>query len=238
MQSPLFPTAPRVAIIGLGQMGAGIASNLDRAGLLCGAFDAKAELFAAVSLSNDVTDTSVAELRGLADVLMFAVPTTGTISTALAQVKGPPGQVVIDLTTSDPAQSRALAQTLAYQGQYFLDAAITGGAVGAAAGQLTLMIGGEAEVVTSCRPVFEAIATSWFHLGPAGTGHSMKLVHNMILHSNFLATCEGLRMADRAGLDPTQAIAVLNAGNARSFVSEVRFPRDILSGTMQVILPQ
>ncbi|MFV2033965.1 MAG: NAD-binding protein [Halocynthiibacter sp.] len=78
----------------------------------------------------------------------------------------------------------------------------------------------------------EAISGKIIHLGPAGSGHAMKLVHNMILHSNFLATCEGLRMAERAGLDVARAVEVLNAGNARSFVTEVRFPRDILSGTM------
>ena len=141
-------------------------------------------------------------------------------------------RILIDLTTSDPEASKALAVQLAEQGNHYLDAAMTGGAAGADAGNLTLMIGGDDEVVQACEPILRIISKTRFHLGPVGSGHAMKLVHNMILHSNFLANCEGLQLARKSGLDLNQAVAVLNAGNARSFVSEVRFPRDILSGSM------
>ena len=142
------------------------------------------------------------------------------------------GQVIVDLTTSDPAHSRALAQDLSDRGLRLVDAAMTGGAAGADAGTLTLMLGGAEADIDRVRPVLQAIASRLFHLGPVGAGHAMKLVHNLILHSAFLATCEGLHLAERAGLDLDRAVEVLNAGNARSFVTEVRFPRDILSGTM------
>jgi 3-hydroxyisobutyrate dehydrogenase len=231
MADPILK-AMSVAVIGLGQMGAGIAHNLDRAGILNGAFDTNPKAFADLGLSKNVRDASVAELCEIANVLMFAVPSTGVIRKSLEGCPGRQGQIVIDLTTSSPAKSQTLATDLAAQGRHYLDAAMTGGAAGADAGQLTLMVGGRADVLTICRPVLDAIATEIFHMGPVGAGHAMKLVHNMILHSNFLANCEGLRMAERAGLDLRQAVAVLNAGNARSFVSEVRFPRDILSGTM------
>ena len=224
--------AMSVAVVGLGQMGAGIARNLDRVGLLSGAFDTNAKAFADLILSKNVRCAPVAELCETANVLMFAVPSTGVIRKSLEGCAGREGQIIVDLTTSSPAESQALATDLAAQRRHYLDAAMTGGAAGADAGQLTLMVGGRADVLTICRPVLDAIATDIFHMGPAGAGHAMKLVHNMILHSNFLANCEGLRMAERADLDLQQAVAVLNAGNARSFVSEVRFPRDILSGTM------
>ena len=231
MADPILK-AMNVAVVGLGQMGAGIARNLDRAGFLSGAFDTNSQAFADLILSKNVRSASVAELCEIADILLFAVPSTGVIRKSLEGCAGRDGQVVIDLTTSNPAESQALATDLAAQGRHYLDAAMTGGAAGADAGQLTLMVGGRADVLAICRPALDAIATDIFHIGPAGAGHAMKLVHNMILHSNFLANCEGLRMAERAGLDLQQAVAVLNAGNARSFVSEVRFPRDILSGTM------
>jgi 3-hydroxyisobutyrate dehydrogenase len=231
MADPILK-AMSVAVVGLGQMGAGIARNLDRAGILSGAFDTNSKAFADLILSKNVRYASVAELCETANVLLFAVPSTGVIRKSLEGCAGREGQIVIDLTTSNPAGSQALAMDLVAQGRHYLDAAMTGGAAGADAGQLTLMVGGRADVLTICRPVLDAIATNIFHIGPAGAGHAMKLVHNMILHSNFLANCEGLRMAERAGLDLEQAVAVINAGNARSFVSEVRFPRDILSGTM------
>ena len=225
-------SATSVAVVGLGQMGAGIARNLDRTGILNGACDTDFKTFAGLGLSENVSCAPVAELCETANVLLFAVPCTGVIRTCLEGCAGRQGQIVIDVTTSNPAESQALAQDLAAQGRHYLDAAMTGGAAGADAGQLTLMVGGRADVLAACGPIFDAIAGNIFHIGPAGSGHAMKLVHNMILHSNFLANCEGLRMAERAGLDLQTAVAVINAGNARSFVSEVRFPRDILNGTM------
>jgi 3-hydroxyisobutyrate dehydrogenase len=81
------------------------------------------------------------------------------------------------------------------------------------------------------RPALDIIATRIFHLGEVGAGHTMKLVHNMVCHTIFLATSEGCRLAERAGIELSEAVAVLNAGNARSFISEARFPNHILSGT-------
>ena len=125
-----------------------------------------------------------------------------------------------------------VAERMATQGCAYVDAAMTGGAAGADAGKLTLMMGGAPEVIARIDPVLQQIAQQRFHMGSVGAGHAMKLVHNLILHSAFMATCEGLTLAQKAGLDVARAVDVLNAGNARSFVTEVRFPRDILSGTM------
>ena len=227
------PTSPRAtAVIGLGQMGRGIARRLDGAGWLAGGFDLSEASVAAAGLSSQVRRADVAGLAAVAEVLLFVVPATPDIRAALHAAALRPGQTVVDLTTSDPSESRALAAELDGLGVGYLDAAMTGGAAGADAGTLTLMVGGQAEVLDRVRPVLDLIASRIIPMGPAGAGHAMKLVHNMILHTIFLANCEGLRLAERAGIDPALAVQVLNAGNARSFVSEVRFPRDILSGTM------
>ncbi len=223
---------PATAVVGLGQMGRGIARNLDAAGLLVAAHDLCQDAFAAAEFSARVCDGGAADLTTRADVVLFAVPSTVQIAELLEHVALRPGQIIVDLTTSDPNQSRDLSGRLAASAVGYLDSAMTGGAAGADAGTLTLMTGGSADDVARCRPVFDVIASRVFHMGGVGTGHAMKLVHNMILHSSFLATCEGLRLAEQAGLDPASAVEVLNAGNARSFVTEVRFPRDILSGTM------
>jgi len=213
-------------------MGRGIARNLDAKGLLVAAFDTRPGAFAEAGLSDRVTEAESDALIECADVVLFVVPSTAQIAAFFAKVKGRSGQVVIDVTTSDPAQSRALAADLAKRGIAYVDAAMTGGAAGADAGTLTLMIGGSPQHVAACRPVFDAMSSKIFHLGETGAGHAMKLVHNLILHSSFLATCERLHLAERAGINLDSAVEVLNAGNARSFVTEVRFPRDILSGTM------
>jgi 3-hydroxyisobutyrate dehydrogenase len=233
MSAPDLPPLPRTAVIGLGQMGRGIARRLEAAGSLAGACDPSDSAIAAARLRPGIHRTSVAGLAPLADILLFVVPATSDIRTAIADAPLRHGQIVVDLTTSDPTESRMLAASLDRIGVCYLDAAMTGGAAAADTGQLTLMAGGAAGVLARARPALDQIATTIIHLGPVGTGHAMKLVHNMILHTIFLATCEGLRLAERAGIAPATAVEVLNAGNARSFVSEVRFPRDILSGTMQ-----
>jgi 3-hydroxyisobutyrate dehydrogenase len=79
--------------------------------------------------------------------------------------------------------------------------------------------------------VLEAFTVKLMHLGPAGAGHAMKLVHNMITHTTFLATVEGCRILEDAGLDLAAVVDALNSGNARSYASEFRFPKHILSGT-------
>ncbi|MGI9389968.1 MAG: NAD(P)-dependent oxidoreductase [Boseongicola sp.] len=114
----------------------------------------------------------------------------------------------------------------------YMDAGMTGGvAKGADEGTMTLMIGGESEVLEKSRPVLEACAGELIHLGPTGIGHTMKVVHNLITHTNFLAGSEAGRLADVAGIDLADMIKVFNAGNARNFISERRFPDHILSET-------
>ena len=101
---------------------------------------------------------------------------------------------------------------------------------GADAGRLTLMVGGDAGAVARLQPVLAAIAGRVIHVGGSGAGHTVKLIHNMVCHSNFLALAEACRMAERAGLALPEVLEVINAGNARSFVSERRFPDHVLSG--------
>lgn len=215
------------AVVGLGQMGRGIARCLDRAGLLHAAMDANPDQRAAAGLSQAVGSDIAA-----ADIVLFVVPGTAQIAELLEQTPCRAGQVIVDLTTSHPEESAALAARLAGSGVAYVDAAMTGGAAGADAGNLTLMMGGEAETIGRIAPVLDRISHKRFHMGPVGSGHATKLVHNLILHSAFMATCEGLTLAGKAGLEVDRVVEVLNAGNARSFVTEVRFPRDILGGTM------
>src|SRR5918996_631049 len=225
-----------VGVIGLGQMGRGIAANLDRAGLLRAVFDIDAEACGRARVGADVARLPPSEIGNTCDTVLFVVPASPQIESCLS---GPGGllaqrndqQVLVDLTASYPADTLRLARMAEQAGRAYLDCGMSGGAAGADAGALTLMAGGDGEVIERARPVLKTIASRIFHVGPSGAGHALKLVHNMILHSVFLATCEGCRVAERAGIDLEKAIEVFNAGNARSFITEIRFPRHILSGT-------
>ena len=230
---------PKVGVIGLGQMGRGIAQNLLRRGLLRSFWDsapAPLETFAAAASAH--VARCPREVAEASDIVVFVVPSSKEIAACL---DGPNGvlsapaadQIILDLTTSDPQETRQnIAQANAH-GRAYLDAGMSGGAQGADAAQLALMVGGRAEDFERCLPVFAAIADldKVRHVGPGGTGHTMKLIHNMICHSIFMVTSEGCRIAERSGIDLATAIDVINSGNARSFISEQRFPRHILSGT-------
>lgn len=234
MQATAPPPAPHVGVIGLGQMGRGIARNLDRSGRLAAVWDLRLE--AAQGLPPHVRVAPPAQMAALCDVVFLAVPGSREVELCLSGgesllAQDRPGQIVVDLTTSYPSETRRIVAMARERGREPLDCGMTGGAAAADAGRITLMVGGAAATLERCRPVLEAFAGRIFHVGESGAGHTMKLVHNMICHAIFLVTSEGCRLAERAGLDLDTVVEVLNAGNARSFVSEARFPKHILSGT-------
>ena len=137
--------------------------------------------------------------------------------------------MLIDLTTSHPAKTKALAAKARATGREYVDCGMTGGAMGADSGKITLMVGGADEAVAACKPIFDADRRQGVHVGESGTGHAMKLMHNMVCHTIFLVVAEACRLAERAGIPLETAIKVINAGNARSYISEQRFPNHILS---------
>lgn len=227
--------AVRIAgVIGLGQMGRGIALNLDRQGWLAACSDVKVIDLQGFSAGARVL--SPREIGAACDVVIFVVPSSKEIEACLSGPQGllaadRPYQVIIDLTTSHPNDTLRLVKIAKERGRVYLDAGMSGGATSADAGKLTLMFGGDPVTLDRCRPVLEAIAARIFHVGPSGTGHTMKLIHNMVCHANFFVLSEAGRLAERAGIELKAAIEVINAGNARSFISESRFPNHILSGT-------
>jgi 3-hydroxyisobutyrate dehydrogenase len=225
-----------VGVIGLGRMGAGIARRLDGAGRLGGAWDVSEGARTGAGLSAGVAVAAPREIARTCRIVLFVLPGSAEIEECMSGPDGllaveADGQILVDLTTSRPAATRGLAELAARHGRAYVDAGMTGGAQAADAGRLTLMAGGDADHLARLRPALDIIAARIFHLGAVGAGHTMKLVHNMICHTIFLATSEGCRLAERAGIGLPEAVAVLNAGNARSFISEARFPNHILSGT-------
>jgi 3-hydroxyisobutyrate dehydrogenase len=234
MESPAA-AALAVGVVGLGQMGGGIARNLDRAGLLVGAYDVVPTAFDAQNFSDRVKNMTPAEIGQACDVVLFVVPASPQIREVLSGQGGllsieRRGQILCDLTTSNPPDTLELVKLAKGAGRAYLDCGMTGGATGADEGTLALFIGGDKDVLDAATPALEPFTRKLLHLGPSGAGHAMKLVHNMILHTSFMATVEGCRILENAGLDLAAVIEALNSGNARSYTTEFRFPKHILSG--------
>jgi len=221
-----------VGVIGLGNMGRGIAKNIAGAGHDLVVWDAAKP--ARESFADVAKIETPGDMAASADVVIFVVPGSNEIDEMLGPMlaNAKSGLVLWDFTTSDPVYTKQLAQRAARSGVSYMDAGMTGGgAKGADEGTMTLMIGGDADVLEQSRPVLEACAGELIHLGPSGAGYTMKVVHNLITHTNFLACSEAGRLAEAAGIELSDMIRVFNAGNARSFISERRFPDHILSGT-------
>ena len=224
----------QAGVIGLGNMGRGVASNLIGAGYSTGVWDVSDDALARFRSRENAHIMTPGEMAGAGATLFYVVPATPEIEQTLDGDDGvlataQPGTVIFDLTTSFPDDTRRVAARAAEVGITYLDAAMSGGATGADAGTLTLMIGGDKSAYEASRPLLEAVAKNIFYLGDSGAGHAMKLIHNMVVHTIFLTNCEAGRMAEAAGISLGDMIDVFNSSNARSYSSEFRFPKHILS---------
>ncbi len=225
----------KIGVIGLGNMGRGITKNLIKAGNTVFVWDISET--ARNRFKNNAKITPPHEMSKKCSVIIFVVPGSVEIDkmlkgkySILANPK--PGLILYDFTTSDPVYTKKLARRSASKNVDYMDAGMTGGgALGADNGTMTLMIGGNKNIFNRTRPILAPIAKKLIYLGESGTGHTMKVVHNMITHTNFFALCEAAHLGRRAGIDLADLIEVFNNGNARSFISERRFPDHILSET-------
>jgi 3-hydroxyisobutyrate dehydrogenase len=130
------------------------------------------------------------------------------------------GQTVLLHSSVRPETAVALASAVRSTGADLLDAPVSGSRPAVEAATLTIMVGGEATTLERARPVLVAYAERIFHLGPVGTGQSMKLVNNVMLHLNHLVALEALRLAAAEGIAEADAIEVVNASSGRSWVTE------------------
>ncbi len=225
-----------VGVVGLGNMGLGMAATLARKGFRVLGYDlsetrgapAEAAGVTFVPVLNDVL------LR--ADALVFSLPYARDVeAVATAEggllTRGDRKVVVIDTSTSDPGTTRRLAARLAEAGHALLDAPVSGGPSGAAEGTLTMMVGGAEEDYALARPVLAAMSSRAPHVGPSGAGNIVKLVNNLLVAAHLVTTGEALRLSEAAGLSAEEAVAVVNTATGRSAISEVMVPRWVLSGT-------
>jgi len=227
-------TRLQAGVIGLGNMGGGVAKNLAAAGYETGVWDVSEE---AIKKFRDIENTYVlspGEMASEGATLFYVVPATQEIEETLngeqgVLAKAVEDTVVFDLTTSFPEDTRRVVELAAKHSVKYLDAAMSGGATGADSGTLTLMIGGDKNVYERSRPMLNTIAKNVYYLGESGAGHAMKLIHNMVVHTIFLTNCEAGIMAEAAGISLADMVEVFNNSNARSYSSEFRFPKHILS---------
>ncbi|MFC4166310.1 NAD(P)-dependent oxidoreductase [Teichococcus aestuarii] len=224
-----------IGVVGLGQMGFGMASSLLRAGFAVLGHDISLARQEAARAAGIAVAAAQQEVLSQADALVFSLPyarDVEAVATAPGGLLARPGRrvVLIDTSTSDPVTTRRLAARLEAAGHGLLDAPVSGGPAGAAAGSLTMMVGGTAGDLAAVRPVLEAMAARVVHVGASGAGNIAKLVNNMLVAAHLVTAREALRLSEAAGLPAAEALAVINAATGRSAATEVMVPRWVLPG--------
>jgi len=206
-----------IGVIGLGNIGRGIATNLVADGNDVVVHDVDVAAMAAIQGATAAPD--VAAVARAADVTLLSLPTPDVVAAVAAAWAGDaaPGAVLVDLSTNSPVVVRELGEGLAASGHHLVEAPLTGGAIGAEKRMLVFMVGGDDEPVARVLPVLEPLGRATFHVGPLGLGNTMKLLNSLIAFTTTWVSLEGLAMATKAGIALPKAVEILRTAGASNF---------------------
>lgn len=216
------PGKTRVGWIGTGVMGASMAGHIRKAGYALTVFSRTRAKVEVLLGQGAAWANTPAELAAGCDVIFTMVGFPSDLRQVALETGGiihgaRPGSVVVDMTTSEPALARELYTALKAKGVASVDAPVSGGDVGARNAALSIMVGGDAEVVNALMPLLACMGKTIVHQGPAGAGQHTKMVNQILIASNMVAVCEGLLYGYKAGLDLEKVIQSVGGGAAGSW---------------------
>ena len=195
----------KIAFIGLGNMGSGMAANLVKAGHDVRAFDLSDAALAAAREAGCSTLATAKEACHSAEAVVSMLPNGAVVKQVYwDEVIGnaPAGAILLDCSTIDVATAREVIEVTEAHGYQMVDAPVSGGIAAAAGGTLTFMVGGSDEAFARAMPILEAMGKAVIHAGAAGNGQAAKICNNMLLAIHMIGTCEAFAMAQKLGLDP------------------------------------
>jgi 3-hydroxyisobutyrate dehydrogenase len=244
--------ADTVGFIGLGNMGTPMTRRLVEAGYHVRGFDTSAaarDNFEAIGSSDARGDvTAITELGSVgdgADAVILMLPDSDIVERVLLGrlasepangstgdgllVNLAPGTTIVDMSSSDPARTRVLAEVVAAAGLTLIDAPVSGGVSGARGGTLTIMVGGPSAAFARFKPMLTAMGKRVVHAGDVGAGHAVKALNNLMSAAHLLASSEALIAGRRFGLDPAVMLEIINGSSGRSWSTENKWPNYILT---------
>jgi 3-hydroxyisobutyrate dehydrogenase len=228
----------RLGFIGIGSLGAHLAASLVRAGFAVTIHDLDRARASALVRAGAVWAGSPREVAAAADSVFTCLPSPAAVA---AVVTGPDGILAgfgrggtwIDMSTNDRHELARLAALAAERGVACLEAPVTGGVHKAAAGEITVLVGGDAAVFATHRAALEAMGGQVFHMGPLGSASIIKVITNMLAFIHLVAAGEALMLAKRGGLDLAQSFAAIKASSGNSFVHETE-SQLVLNGSYDI----
>ncbi|MEM7781139.1 MAG: 3-hydroxyisobutyrate dehydrogenase [Pseudomonadota bacterium] len=194
----------KIAFIGLGNMGGGMAANLVKAGHDVRAFDLSEAALTAAKQAGCSTFTSAKDAVADAEAVVSMLPNGGIVKAVYTgDVIGlaPPEAILLDCSTIDVATARDVISLASDHGYVMVDAPVSGGIAAANGGTLTFMVGGTGEAFKRAEPILAAMGKAVIHAGDAGNGQAAKICNNMLLAIHMIGTAEAFAMAEKLGLD-------------------------------------
>jgi len=226
--------AGRVGFVGLGNMGMPMARHLAEAGYDVIGFDASAAVMRSVADSGELTAAPALTAVGEdAQAVILMLPDSDVVEQVLLAegllASLTPDTMVVDMSSSDPARTRVLAQRAAQSGVTLIDAPVSGGVAGARARSLTIMVGGPEPAFTAVRPMLSAISPRVVRAGDVGAGHAVKALNNLMSAAHLIISSEALIAGRRFGLDPAVMLEIINGSSGRSGSTQNKWPNYVLT---------
>jgi 3-hydroxyisobutyrate dehydrogenase len=231
--------AVSVGFIGLGNMGNPMAANILKNGFPMTVFDKNPKTMENLVQAGAKAAASAKQVVESAEVILTCLPGSPEVEGLYLDPGGlidlaKPGTVLVDLSSVLPSTPRKLEPRAKARGVHFLEAPVSGGVTGARAATLAVMSGGDTAVLERVRPILRSIGTNLYHLGPVGSGNTLKAINNMMSSVNALAMMEGLVLGLKAGLDLHTMAEIVKASsgnsNALARVERALIPRNFEPG--------
>lgn len=220
----------RIGFIGIGLMGLPMCRRLLAAGYPLTVWNRSPAKCAPLVAAGATLATSPAALTEACEVIMLCVTDTAAVEDVFRRADGiaaglAPGKTLIDFSSIDPAATRALAAVTRAAGVHWLDTPVSGGVVGAEAGSLVIMAGGDAEALEALRPLLAPLSQRVTHMGGSGAGQVTKICNQLIVAANAVLIAEAVALAERAGVDAGRLAPALAGGFADSKPFQLLAPR-------------
>ncbi len=233
-----FKKIQTVGFVGIGVMGSRMIQNLKGAVDLL-VFDVDHER--AKQVAGAAGGKAVAALSDLAgaDTVILMLPNSHVVDAVVKGGDGGPGLIgvlgagsmIIDMSSSTPSNTIENAKQCAKKGIHYIDAPVSGGPTGAAAGTLAIMVGGSSEAFAHAKPLLEKMGGNVVLIGEVGSGHAVKALNNLLGATVLAATAEIFAAGEKFGLDPQIMQKVINTSSGRSFSTDLTYPKAVLPKT-------
>jgi 3-hydroxyisobutyrate dehydrogenase-like beta-hydroxyacid dehydrogenase len=226
--------AEKIGLVGTGIMGIPMSRRLLAAGFPLVVYDVRPEAMQPLLDEGAEAAESSTDVARRCGKVITILPNSSIVEEVALGPSGllegfAPGSIYIDMSSSIPTSTTRIAAAMAERGVEMIDAPVSGGPEGAEAASLTIMVGGSEDAYQACLPILRAMGKNIFHIGPVGSGHTMKTINNMMFSINMLGVAEALVLGAKAGLSPEKIVEVAGTGSGSSFALTVKAVRQVLA---------